>query len=136
MMNMHHKQIGVLLFACLVIISFISYQQAKTIDNMEWSISHLEDRVNTLEEKVKDLESEIEEMKPSIESLQEEMEEHFPRPSYNELRQATIARIRRFNAAREKEKDSGAVNTPAAVAKERQTLYMLRKYYNIDIELK
>lgn len=133
---MYQKQITALLLACLVIVSFMCYRQAKTIDNMERDISSLEDTVDTLENKVKDLESEIDDMKLSISSLQEEMEEHFPIPTYEELKRAAIARIRRFNAEREKEKDSGAVNALPSVAKERQTLYMLRKYYNLDIELK
>jgi len=135
---MHQKQITALLLACLVIVSFMCYQQAKKIDDMGRDISHLEDRVDTLKEKVKDLESEIEEIKPSVESLQEEMEEHFPRPqkTYAQQRQEYIEKINRFNAAREEEQRLGIRNTDRKVKFERDWLQFVKQKYNIDIELK
>ena len=74
---MNQKQITALLLACLVIVSFMCYQQAKKIDDMEMDISHLEDRIDTLEEKGKDFESEIEELKLSISAMQEDIEDNF-----------------------------------------------------------
>lgn len=135
---MNQKQVSVLLFACLVIVSFMCYQQAKKIDNMEWEISHLDDKVDTLEEKIKDLENEIEEIKQSVESLQEEMEEHFPTPrkSYAQQRKEDIERIKRFNAAREEEEKQGIVNTDPKVELERKWLQAVKKTMHLDIEIK
>ena len=73
---MKHREIIALLFVCLVILSFMCYQQAKTIDNMEKDISSLEYDVDTLEDKVKSLESEIDDMKLSIGILRDEMEDN------------------------------------------------------------
>ncbi len=135
---MNQKQVSVLLFACLVIVSFMCYQQAKKIDNMEWEISHLDDKIDTLKDKIKDLESEIEEIKPSVESLQEEMAEHFPRPrkTFGQERQEYIEQINRFHAAREEELRKGIRNTDRQVKFQRDWLQYVKKKYNIDIEIK
>lgn len=72
---MKHNQVTALLFACLVILSFMCYQQAKTITRMEKDIDSLEFDLGLQEDKINDLEHEIGELTLAIDTLREDIED-------------------------------------------------------------
>jgi len=71
---MEQKHINIILIACIAFLSFICYQQNKTINRMEWEIISMEDSLSDQEDVIKDLESDIEDLKLEIASLQEAIE--------------------------------------------------------------
>lgn len=132
------KKIEALLLVAVCVLSFVCYQQHKQIKRLESDLSYLDDKFDSIDSKQEELESKQEEMKISIGELQEEMEEHFPRPTktVTQQRQEYIEEIKRYNAKREEELQAGIKNTDKNKDLYRNWLQFIKNRYNIDIEIK
>lgn len=133
---MNQKIVNVVLSVFLLVLAFVCFKQYKTIHDIEWTVSSLEDEVYDLQKKNAALEQEIDSLKDNVDSLSDSSEAPAQGKSHEQRKQEAIEKIRRFNAEREKELEQGITNSDIKVGREREYLKLLKSFYKLDINIR